>query len=168
MLLLQCCRLLCSLLISVSSLKAIKWFILFRYLIKWLFAVLTLLFKLSSLKSPYIYSKCIHLASTHWYYCSCFSQRIIMLQLPNPLLSLTGILSLYSVISTEPLSSSWNLYHPSFLPVINFHLLSCLLLILKNVYSPMILSSFVLLYHLPRLPKSFVTIIISLMLYLYL
>lgn len=99
MLLLQCCRLFCSSLISVSSLKAIKWFILFRYLIKWLFAVLTLLFKLSSLKSPYIYSKCIHLASTHWYYCSCFSQRIIMLQLPNPLLSLTGILSLWSVQS---------------------------------------------------------------------
>lgn len=38
-------------------------------------AVLTLFFKLSSLKNPYIYSSCIHLASTHDYYCSCLSQR---------------------------------------------------------------------------------------------
>lgn len=64
-------------------------------------AVLTLFFKLSSLKNPYIYSSCIHLASTHDYYCSCLSQRIIMLQLANPILSLTGILFLCTMRSVQ-------------------------------------------------------------------
>jgi len=61
----------------------------------------TLLFKLSSLKNPYIYSNCIHLASTHDYHCSCLSQRIIMLQLPNPILSLTGIRFLCTMCSVQ-------------------------------------------------------------------
>lgn len=43
---------------------------------------------------------------SHYYYCSCLSQRIIMLQLPNPMLSLICILFNFSV-SRDPYKATF-------------------------------------------------------------